>query len=478
MTLAAFGAPLATAAYGEAPPATLGLLDADERTLRRYVGFGAAFGASPDRARIVAGAGGPAGLYAAESADVAAWSSHAGAAAFVAHGHAAVDPAALPELVAAEVVGGARSIVAGARALDAAVCVDFSATGAHERCWWPAVERWAPVAEEDAFAHAEAHLLRGLVERLAGRGAVLCGLTAGLDSRAAALALEALGFDFEAVTWGDPDDEDVVAGGQAAAAMGARHTTVGVDTETLAGARHAARLTEGAAPAAYGTVAWPDDMRALVSGAGGGTGRAFYYRERAGQRPPGDLVGVLLDELGPRIAGARPDAVAELRSRAAEWLDAAERTGHRGWRALDVVYGQQRMRRWLRGAQPGGRVPLVAALAAPEVQRGLVSQSAADRASDAFARRFVAARRPELVTPPLRRAHDQVGASWRSDPACREWIADAVLSHPLAIDALGERWCGRTRSRFFAGDPGAVGRALWLAGPIALAEGLAELGRA
>jgi hypothetical protein len=40
---------------------------------------------------------------------------------------------------------------------------------------------------------------------------------------------------------------------------------------------------------------------------------------------------------------------------------------------------------------------------------------------------------------------------------------------------MGERWCARTRSRFFAGDPAAVERALWLAGPVALSEALREL---
>jgi hypothetical protein len=172
-------------------------------------------------------------------------------------------------------------------------------------------------------------------------------------------------------------------------------------------------------------------------------------------------------------------------------VSAAERTGHSGWRVLDVVYGQQRMRRWLRAVQPHGGTPAIAAFGVPEVQRALVSLPDKDRLGDGFARAFIGARRPELLPAgvratggprPLARLgrqlrHGRVEGPWRSDAAYRDWIADGVLGHPLAVEALGERWCGRTRSRFFAGDPVAVERALWLAGPIALAEGLAELGR-
>ena len=479
VTLAALGVPVATASYGEAPPATLRLLDASADELRRYTGFGAAFGASADRARIVAGAGGPASLYKSESAEVAAWATHAAAAAFVAHGSAAVDPAALPELVAAEFVGGKRSIVAAAEPCDAALAVDFSATRAEEGCWWPAVERWSPIAEDDAYSHAEAHLLRGLVERLASGGRPVCGLTAGIDSRTAALSLEDLGIGFEAATWGSPGDEDVAGGEQAAAALGVTHTAIAPGAEPLARARHAARLHEGAAHPGFGGVDWPAGATAFVTGAGGGTGRAFYYRGRAAEPPPGDLAGAVADALAERLAGAHEDAVAALRSAGGAWVAEAERTGHRGWRVLDVLYGQQRLRRWLRGTQPPGRPPALAAFATPEVQRALVSLPLADRSADGFQRRFIAARRPELLPSGGRRLRPgQVLGAWRTDSAYREWIADDVLGHPLAADALGERWCGRTRSRFFAGDPAAVERALLLSGAVALAEGLAELGRA
>jgi hypothetical protein len=52
-----------------------------------------------------------------------------------------------------------------------------------------------------------------------------------------------------------------------------------------------------------------------------------------------------------------------------------------------------------------------------------------------------------------------------------------VLGSPLAVEGLGERWCARTRSRFYAGDAFAMERALWLGGPVALSEALRELPR-
>jgi hypothetical protein len=499
VTVASLGTPLSAATFQEAPPATLALLDAGDRDLRRYAAAGAALATSSDRARIVAGAGAPAGLYAAESSaesGIRAWATHAVAAAFVAYGDAAVDPAALPELLAAEFVGDSRAIVAGVRALDAAVCVDLSATRAEEWCYWPARDRWAPVPEDQAAEHAESHLLRTLGARLSGIRQPLCGLTTGLDSRVAAVALAELGVGFEGCTWGAPDDEDAVGAAQAAAALGVPHLELQYEetegADLLARTHAAARWTEGSMHVGFGAVAWPPGPRALVSGAGGQTGRCFYYRDRARRRPPRDLAAAVADPLVERIAGARPEAIDDLRARVAGWVADAERTGHHGWRVLDVVYGEQRARRWLRGTPPHGPAPVVAAFATPEVQRALVSLPLAERMTDGFHRAFIAARRPELLPSrsaddgdpadarPLgragRRRHARIAGQWRSRPELRDWIADGVLGHPLAIEGMGERWCGRTRSRYFAGDPAAVERALWLAGPVALAEGLGDLG--
>jgi hypothetical protein len=324
----------------------------------------------------------------------------------------------------------------------------------------------------------------------------LVGLTAGLDSRVAALALADLGMRFEGYTWGAPDDEDVIGGAEAAAALGVPHHTLGFHSwhgsEALRHTRDLARWTEGAIHVGFGGIEWPEDMRAFVTGAGGETGRCFYYRDRAHRPPPDDLASVVFEQLAGRIAGARPDAINALRKRVGEWVEAAERTGHSGWRVLDVMYGEQRVRRWLRGMLPHGPAPMVAAFATPEVQRALVSLPLGERRSDGFHRRFIEARRPDLLPRPdaagapggdrpltriaRRLRQGRLDGQWRSRPEYRDWIADGVLGHPLAIEAMGGRWCRRTRSRFFAGDPLAVERALWLGGPIALAESLADLG--
>ena len=496
VTVAALGTTLgSSAAFQESPPATLDVLGAEASELRRYEGGGATLASSADRARIVAGAGAPASLYGASSGEVDAWATHAVAAAFVAHGSAAVDPRSIPELLALEFIGDSRALVAGARALDAAACVDLSATRAEEWCYWPARERWAAVPEEAAYEHAESHLLRTLAIRLRGVDRAHSGLTAGLDSRVAALALDELGMSFDGYTWGSPDDEDVVGGAEVSEALGAPHRTLGIETwtgsEALRQTRSAARWTEGAIHVGFGNIAWGPDMQAFVTGAGGETGRCFYYRDHARERPPGDLAGVVVAQLASRIAGARPEAVAALHDRVRDWVAAAEGTGHRGWRALDVVYGEQRVRRWLRGMLPHGRAPMVPAFATPEVQRALVSLPLAERRADGFHRRFIEARRPDLLPPPSRTGtaggrrplarmsrrlrQGRLDGQWRSRPEYRDWIADGVLGHPLAIEAMGERWCRRTRSRFFAGDQFAVERALWLGGPVALAEALGDL---
>ena len=495
VTVAALGTPLRRAAFGEPPPATLDVLAAGESDLRRYEGGGAALAITADRARLAAGAGAPALLYAGDGGEVSAWSTHAVAAAYVATGAAAVDPSALAEQLAAEFVGDERSLVAGVRALAAASYVDFSATRAEESCYWPARDRWRPVDPDGAHAHVERHLIRSLGERLAGVDRPLLGLTAGYDSRVAALALREIGLPFEGYTWGDPDSGDVVGGAEAADALGMPYRHLAFDSwdggEALRRTRRMARWTEGAIHVGFGGIAWPADMRAFVTGAGGETGRCFYYADRTGEEPPADLARVVSGPLADRIAGARPDRIEALHARVRGWVEHAERTGLTGWRVLDVVYAEQRVRRWLRGMLPQLPAPMVGAFTAPEVQRGLASLPLEVRARSGFHHRFIADRRPELLPTggaehatsgrrPLARVarrlrRGRLDGEWAARPEYREWVAEGVLGSDLAVEGMGERWCRRTRSRFYAGDAFAVERALWLGGPVALAEALRDL---
>ena len=496
VTAAALGAPLHAAAFGEAPPATLDLLNADDRALRRYEGGGAALAATADRARLVAGAGAPAVLYGARSADgqVAAWATHAVAAAYVATGSAAVDPAAVPEQLAAEFVGGERSLVAGVRALRAASLVDLSATRAEEGCYWPARDRWRLVPAEDAHAYTESHLLRSLDARLAGVRQPFLGLTAGLDSRVAGLVLRELGVAFEGYTWGPQDDPDVRGGAEAARMLGTNHRRLEFQhwdaQDALRRTRVNARWTEGAIHVGFADIVWPADLHAFVTGAGGETGRSFYYGDLVPGREPGDLAAVLTEQLAGRIAGARPEALEALDVRVRGWIADAERSGAEGWRVLDVVYAEQRVRRWLRGMLPRLPASMVGAFTAPEVQRGLASLPLEQRTRSEFHRRFIEDRQPGLLPvdpPPQRGGRRPLGriaqrlrrgsldGEWMARPEFRDWIADGVLDSALAQEAMGGRWCRRTRSRFYAGDAYAVERALWLGGPVALQEALAEL---
>jgi hypothetical protein len=231
-------------------------------------------------------------------------------------------------------------------------------------------------------------------------------------------------------------------------------------------------------------------MRAFVTGAGGESGRCFYYADRALREPPGDLARVVSEPLAERIAGARPEAIEGLHARVADWVADAEGTGVEGWRVVDVVYAEQRVRRWLRGMLPRLPAPMVGAFTAPEVQRGLVSLPIEERARNGFHERFVADRMPDLLPRaperlgggrrPLARVarrlrRGSLDGEWASRPEYRDWIADGVLGSSLAVDGLGERWCSRTRSRFYSGDAFAMERALWLGGPVALSEALREL---
>ncbi|HEX8066680.1 MAG TPA: hypothetical protein VF520_09165 [Thermoleophilaceae bacterium] len=499
----AFGEPL--------PPALAGveaLLDASAGELRALEGTVAALAVGGERACIAAGACAPGTLYAATSGPIDAWSTHAVAASWLALGRARVDSAALPEQLAAEFVGGERCLVEGVRALPQAVRIAVTDDGAELLDFWPLGERWRAVDEDAAAAHVEEHLLRTLERRAGAAGEPYASLTAGLDSRVVAVALRELGLRPCTFAWGQPGDGDVRGGADVAAALGLDHTAVEYewlgDDEALDAARREARWSEGAVHVGFARLAWPEGMPAFVTGAGGELGRAFYYRDRApdGEDASGEeLAGALARLLEPRIAGARREARDALAGSARSWVDAALAAGHSGWRALDVVYGEQRLRRWLRGMLPRLSAPMVPAFATPEVARGLVSLPLADRLSDGFHRGFLESRAPDLAPPAepsragrpggLRRAAGRLpglGRMRRAEPSAlagrwderarfREWVVDGVLASPLVVEPLGERWARRTRDRFLAGDAQAEAHALAAAAPVALAEELRRLER-
>lgn len=480
------GSPLV---FGEEPPA------AD--------GASATLAIEGPSASLASGTGWPATLFAASSGAVDAWSTHAVAAAWLAHGRARVDAAAIPELLAAEFVGGERSLIEGVRALPAGVRVTVGDSGARIEGLAPLAERWAPVPEEDAAAHAERALLESL-ERRAPREPFV-SLTAGLDSRVAAVALRELGFDAaRAFTWGEPGWEDVSGGRDLAERLGMPHSLVQIDwlpdDEAMREVQRQVRWNEGAIQVGFARLGWPAGMAGFVTGGGGEAGRAFYYRdERPGREeaPVEELAGTLARLLEPRLAGARREALDGLRASLRGWVETAADAGLPGWRTLDVVYGEQRLRRWLRGMLPRLDAPMIPAFATPEIARALASMPLADRLSDGFHRGFLERHAPDLLPaapePPRRTlaerlagrvpgrlrptAPSPLGERWSDRPGFRHWIAEGVLGSPLVTEPLGSRWASRTRERFLAGDGHAEAMALAAGGPVALAEALAELER-
>ena len=505
------GRPLA---WGGRPPGHLdsvkGLIEAGDRDLRVLDHGLALIAAAEAEACVIGGAGGAASLYASDSPEAEAWSTHAVAAAWLATGEARVDADALPDFLAGQFVGGEQAMIRGARALRPAARVRLTAAGAERWTFWPGSERWALVPEPQAQDHTERALLDALDRRVPRRPTPFCGLTAGLDSRVAAVALREVGVGFEAFTWRgiEPDVDDARAAVDVARHLGIGHRhqpyTWWEDREALRQIDAGVRWSEGAMQAGLGEPSLPREMSAFVTGEGGEAGRCFYYRNSTRTYPRAtteQVTRVLAAEHEERIVGARPEALGRVRRSVEAWVGDAEALGHRGWRLLDVVFMEEGVRRWGRAMLARGSPPVVPAFATPEISRGLVSLPLGERLASGFHRRFLAERLPALAPPPggapqrrgvppparrlaarLRRTRQRratrrslIAGEWASRPALRAWIADEVLRSPLLTEAMGERWTGSIRRGFLADEDVATDLALWAASPVALHAALSEL---
>jgi hypothetical protein len=480
------------------------LLEAGLHDLRGVDGPLAAFASAGGRARLVTAPSGPAALYAARSPSVEAWSTHAVAARWMAAGAVTLNASALAGLVAFEFVGGHDTLVDGATVVLPATVIDLSERGVAERRYWPDVERWAPLAEQDAQAHAERALTETLARRLEGQRLAQLALTGGADSRVTALALQQAGVPFEAFTWGQPGWDDVEGAARVARAIEVRHRTFEVTFLDDAGVERIhdrdARWCDGIAPLAPAERVLPADAGALIGGMAGETGRAFYYHQLRGQvrpEPPShaDLVAAMRPER--RIAGATSSALASARAATDAWVTEARKVAD-GWRALDVVYAEQRVRRWGRAQIMAATPDFVAAFAPVEVARGLTSMSLPDRMSDAFHRTFVEKVRPDLALPipeapavpvRLRRLRGTLGAlrsrvtgrppdrdcAWNATPRTLAWLTDEVLGHELVQTTLGPAWARQATRGVHAGHPHLTRQAEELAGPVRLSAALRQL---
>jgi hypothetical protein len=456
------------------------LADAGDSELRALGGFGGFFVARSGGVRVVAG---PtlASVYAASAEGVAAWSTHAVAAAMLTTDRPELDPGALPELLAAEFVGGERTLLRGVRTLPAATVVDVGEDTVDERSYWPAKERWRPVSGDPHQSGADA-LLRHLERSVAAVARPYLGLTDGLDSRVVAVGLAEIGAPATTFTWGSPDWPDVIGAARVATQLGLDHQVVPLefahDADALARVDTLARASDGVGRAAFGGPVWPAPMDALVTGAGGEVGRAFYRNWRPDEPAPTDQAAatrLLAELLGGRLPDAAPPVRAALTERVAAWMADAYGAGGEGWRALDVLYGDQRVRHWGRAMAPPEGFPLVTGLGDPELWQAMIAVPDDDRKQSGFHRELLRRRAPGLVpvepTPPraarlrripravARRLRARRGAApgflasyWSENPRLREWMVEEVIDSPLLAEGLGDEWVAAARRRFVAPD--------------------------
>lgn len=466
-----------------------------------------------DRVILITGPGGLQALFRCRGDGVTAWSTHALAAAVIARAHAEVDHAAVASLITWEFVAGDATLLHGTRAVAPASRIELDPGGASETVCWEGRDRWAPLPPQQAHREAERALLGSLSASLSAARRPVLGLTGGVDSRAVAVALRELGIDVAALTY--LSDAAAYADAEAAAGIATRlglaHDVARLSPRPASHARAEALWTDGAAPIGLGHVAWPRGISHWIVGVGGEVGRAFYYRWTGPRSPsasPRLLERVMLADLELDLGGADPEVRRRLRDTLRELLAEAATSGHRGWSVLDVLYGEQRVRRWARAMAPRLGADWVAPFASQRVMRALASLPLEDRRSDGFARRFIAARVPELVPqpppaprrrplPPLlrreavlaaRRARRALGLPplgrrdaepwyrrppWSDRREFVDWLIDGVLASRLLEEAMGGGWLRETRRNFLRGEPHAAYLASWAAGPVALAEELA-----
>lgn len=480
--------------------------DGDLRRLDRTV---AGFAADRVRARLITGCAGATSLFEARSDGVEAWSTHAVAASHLAFGSARIDPATLPEFFAAEFVGAGRTHISGVRAVPPATTFEFDRSGVHSRSYWPARERFAPLPEEVAYAASEAALLSSLDGKLADAGEIELGLTAGADSRVAAVALRQLGLDFAAFTMAPHvDAPDAEGAARVADALGLAHRVYGhrliPDADAAASSDAEVRWSEGLAPLTGLGIADGGEPSVILTGNGGETARAWYYRWQARnyRHPTAPQLRRVLGHLHWRIDGATQEAHDQLDRAIAAWIEPAEQAGQSGWRTLDVVYETERLARWGRARLPRASAALAYAFSSPELSRALIALPLHDRTSDGFHRRFLARYAPDLVPaapagqrpgiPPVARrlisaARNRRGPRtlagspwfwrdvWRERPLNATFIADAALSRELLRSAMGPAWCHGVRSGFRAGERHATEMAFLAAGIGALDRALERL---
>lgn len=489
--------------WGTSPPA-------QRADLRHWTGPGVAASAQGASLTAITATVDVASLYAMGDR---AWSTHAVAAAYLGRGVVEIRPDALAELLAFEhPAGGGGSVVAGVETAPPAAEIVVSGERPTSTSYWPREARWSLPAGDAPYDAVEDALMEH-VRRLPRDGPVALGLTGGLDSRVAAAALVRCGVPYTAYTWGRPTDPDVVAARAVARALGVEHRVVSAewlgDEDGLTQAIHASRWSDGTAP--FGFAARDDDAlppgAVNVTGIGGELGRAFHYAYLA-RNWSDPTVAQLRKVWRPEkhLPAAMPRSARDAVQSAADaaLAAAADLPDVRGWRILDIIYSELRMRWWTRvGIRPtaGSLVPL---FLAPRVAAALVALPLEERLSAGFHRWYLAARAPELrdlplpparaqrggVPPAARRAAASVRGFKRRPRVYRDhdvalhrprtlaYLQHEVARSPLLRDALGERFSAELLADLERQDPAAIGTGLALAAPVSLAQSLVNAGLA
>ncbi len=463
---------------------------------RPDIGPGAAVEVLPDGARFTTG---PVDIAAGYRAGRAV-STHAVAAAFLDRGEVRLRPEVLADLLAFGHPANDAHLVAGVDALPAGAEVVVDARGMRTKAPAPA---WRLPDERSAHEAAVA-ALTACLERWHAHGSLALGLSAGMDSRVVAVCLRENGLPFETYTWGSPGSPEVEGAAAVAAQLGVPHAVVPpeplADGQVVEQARRDIVWTEGCAAIGLAAGGAALSSAVNVTGAGGELGRAFHYALIARNRAdpgPSHLRRAWEPHrnLDPTIAAAARDRV---RDEATAAIARAEAAGVDGWRVLDVVYAEQRMRRWTRSRiPPTAGAALTPAFLDPDVAAALVALPLEDRLTAAFHRGFVQARAPALAlpAPPGQRRHvpaaaRRLASAWRSrrprraasdapslegHPLTRRFLHDSVPDAASVREGLGAPFADALRRGIAQADPRALEIAMTLAGATLAADVVAAL---
>jgi hypothetical protein len=450
------------------------------------------FSWSAERAHATTTSAGPAALYEAGDDELRVTATHAVAAALLAGIEPRINTSAVAQFIAFDFVGDDDTLIERVRCLPPPT---------------PAAERWRLVPESDAYEFTKTALETSLAEQIGSRR-VAIALTAGLDSTAGAIAITDLGADAFAFTWGEPDWPDSTGAAETAARLGIEHRVLPAqlldDEDCLAALDHAARWRDGVARLAVSPPKYPEDTDAVAGGMGGEVGRTFYYDAWVPLKRPNPSHARLAAHLTARsrLVGADAQVRHELELTTLRWVEAAAESGLSGWELLDVLYADQRVRRWGRSQLPPMDPDFVAMFTPVDVMRGLLSFPRRERLGTGFHGRLLSERgfavRKQAELPPdygrvelaLRRLRWRMRRRpaapqaepvdpyipwvWNQRPRSRAFVGEA-LENPLIADTMGGSWSDRTADGFRAGRAQTAECALRAAGIVAFERALAEL---